>query len=81
MPNTSLGRGMGLQLGLRRLQSKNSRPTSSQILWRTRPTMGASQETEEALKQYLKENPELKEIAAGSSEAKKKRHVAGFTTL
>ena len=40
--------------------------------------MGASQETEEALKQYLKENPELKEIAAGSSEAKKKRRVHGF---
>jgi len=41
--------------------------------WAEKTAKQRQQETEEALKQYLKENPELKEIAAGSSEAKKKR--------
>ena len=35
----------------------------------------AEQETEEALKQYLKDNPELQEIAAATSAAKKKRRA------
>ncbi|CAE7237164.1 RNF216 [Symbiodinium natans] len=41
--------------------------------WSEKTAKQKQQETEEALKQYLKENPELQDIVAGTSAAKKKR--------